>query len=75
MKLESWPAQLGFLVAAFAIPTLIALAAGAANLGTAMAFGQLAFAAGFMWLIVRPGHSKPAPARPGRPGSGARGRR
>jgi hypothetical protein len=68
MNLERWPAQLAFLVAAFAIPTLIALAAGAANLGTAATFGQLAFAAGFMWLIARPTRkaATPPPARPGR---------
>jgi hypothetical protein len=74
MSLERWPAQLAFLVAAFAIPTLIALAAGAANLGTAATFGQLAFAAGFMWLIGRPTHKaeSPPPARPGRAGRGGR---
>ena len=53
MTLDRWTGQLAFLIAAFAIPTLIALAVGAANLGTAATFGQLAFAAGFMWLIVR----------------------
>jgi hypothetical protein len=53
MTLDGWPGQLAFLVATFAITTLIALAVGAANLGTAATFGELAFAAGFMWLIVR----------------------
>jgi hypothetical protein len=71
MNLDRWPAQLAFLVAAFAVPTLIALAAGAANLGTAATFGQLAFAAGFIWLIARGGGKQapaPPPARSGRRG-------
>jgi hypothetical protein len=65
MTLDRWPGQLGFLVLAFAVPTLVALAVGAANLGTAAAFGQIVFAAGFMWLIVRPGRAR-ADARPAR---------
>lgn len=72
MTLDRWPAQLGFLVLAFAIPTLIALAAGAANLGTAATFGQIAFAAGFMWLIVRGVSAKPATPPPSRSGRGGR---
>lgn len=38
---------------AFAGVTLVALAAGATNLGTAMAFGQLAFAAALVFVLVR----------------------
>jgi hypothetical protein len=53
MSLDRWPAQLAFMVAAFAVTTLIAVGLGAANLGTAMTFGQLAFAAAFMYLIVK----------------------
>ena len=53
MNLNRWPGQLVFLVAAFVVPTLIAAALGAANLGTAATFGQLAFAAGFMYLILK----------------------
>lgn len=53
MNLDRWPGQLAVLVAAFIVPTLLALAVGAANLGTAATFGQLAFAGAFMWLIVR----------------------
>jgi hypothetical protein len=41
------------LAAAFAAATLIAEAAGAANLGTALAFGQMAFAATLVWLLAR----------------------
>ena len=66
MTLDSWPAQLAFLVATFALTTLIALALGAANLGTAAAFGQLAFAAAFMWLIVRPGQTDEPSSPPAR---------
>lgn len=37
----------------FAAVTLIALAAGAANLGTAMTFGQMAFAGALVAVIVK----------------------
>jgi hypothetical protein len=57
MNIDRWPTQLLILVVAFALPTAIALAVGAKNLGTAATFGQLVFAATFMWLIVR---GKPA---------------
>ena len=33
--------------------TAIAALLGAANLGTAMAFGQLAFAAALVWVLLR----------------------
>jgi hypothetical protein len=41
------------VLAAFALGTLVAEALGAANLGTALTFGQLAFAATVVWVIVR----------------------
>jgi len=41
------------LVGAFAAGTLIAEAAGAVNLGTAMAFGQMTFAAALVYVLVR----------------------
>jgi hypothetical protein len=41
------------MLAAFALGTLVAEALGAANLGTALTFGQLAFAATVVWVIVR----------------------
>jgi hypothetical protein len=41
------------MVAAFAAATLVALAAGAANLGTAMTFGQLAFGAALVYVLVK----------------------
>lgn len=49
----SAPLQLGLLAAAFAVGTGVAELLGAANLGTAMTFGTLAFAATLMWLLLR----------------------
>ncbi|MCW3008100.1 MAG: hypothetical protein JWP17_2726 [Solirubrobacterales bacterium] len=53
MNINRWPGQLLLLVLAFVVPTLIALAVGAANLGTAATVGELTFAATFMFLIVK----------------------
>ena len=39
--------------AAFAAVSLVALALGATNLGTAFAFGQMAFAIALMWVLLR----------------------
>lgn len=50
---RSWLADLGILVAAFAVGTGIAELLGAANLGTAMTFGQIAFALALMWVLLR----------------------
>jgi hypothetical protein len=44
---------LALVLAAFALGTLVAELFGAANLGTAMTFGQLAFAATVVWVMVR----------------------
>lgn len=46
-------AQLGLLAAAFAGATVVAELAGAANLGTALAFGQIGFALALCWLLLR----------------------
>ena len=46
-------AQLIVLAAAFAAGTAIAELAGAANLGTAMTFGQIAFVVALVALLVR----------------------
>jgi hypothetical protein len=40
-------------LAVFAVVTAIAELAGAANLGTAMGFGQIAFGLVVVWLLVR----------------------
>jgi hypothetical protein len=44
---------LALMLAAFALGTLVAELFGAVNLGTALTFGQLAFAATVVWVIVR----------------------
>jgi hypothetical protein len=41
------------LLVVFAVVTAIAAALGAANFGTALTFGELAFAAALVWTIVR----------------------
>ena len=47
------PVQFLVLAVAFGVATLVAELAGAANLGTAMAFGQIAFAIALVALLVR----------------------
>ncbi|MEA2401413.1 MAG: hypothetical protein QOK00_1816 [Thermoleophilaceae bacterium] len=46
-------AQVGILVAVFAIVSLVADLAGAANLGVAFGIGQIAFAIALMVLLVK----------------------
>jgi hypothetical protein len=41
------------VLAAFALGTVLAELAGAENLGTAMAFGQIAFALALVWVLTR----------------------
>jgi hypothetical protein len=48
----SRPLQLALLAATFVGVTLIALALGATNLGTAATFGEIAFAAVLVWLLL-----------------------
>ena len=45
--------QVALLAAVFAVTTLVAELVGAANLGTAMGIGQVAFAIVLLLLIVR----------------------
>lgn len=47
-----WPAQLAVVLGAFVVATLIAELAGAANLGTAMTVGQIAFAISVVWVLL-----------------------
>ena len=49
----SLAAQAGLLAVVFAAVTGIAELAGAANLGTAMAFGQIAFLIALIALLLR----------------------
>ncbi len=44
---------LALLVAVFAVVTLVAELFGATNFGTALTFGQMAFAATLVWLLTR----------------------
>jgi hypothetical protein len=45
--------ELAILLAAFAAATALAALLGAANLGTALTFGQLAVAAAVLWVLTR----------------------
>jgi hypothetical protein len=45
--------QLGLILAAFLVATGIAAALGAANFGTALAFGQIGFLAALVWVLLR----------------------
>jgi hypothetical protein len=44
--------QLALLAGVFLGVTLIALALGATNLGTAATFGEIAFAGALVWLLL-----------------------
>jgi hypothetical protein len=44
--------DLAVLIAVFAIVTAVAELLGAANFGTALTFGQIAFAAALVWILV-----------------------
>jgi len=44
--------DLAVLLGAFAGASAIAAALGAANLGTALAFGQIGFALGLVWVLL-----------------------
>jgi hypothetical protein len=45
--------QLALILAAFLLATAIAAALGAANFGTALAFGQIGFLAALVWVLLR----------------------
>ena len=45
--------DLAILTIAFAVGGLVAAAAGAVNAGTALAFGEIAFALALVWVLVR----------------------
>jgi hypothetical protein len=46
-------ADLLLMLGAAAAATVLAALLGAANLGTALTFGQLAFAAALVWVLTR----------------------
>jgi hypothetical protein len=45
--------DLAILVGAFVVASGIAAAAGAANFGTALSFGQIGFAIALVWVLLR----------------------
>jgi type IV secretory pathway VirB2 component (pilin) len=44
--------DIAILVGAFAVASAIAAVLGATNFGTALAFGQLGFAAALVWVLL-----------------------
>jgi hypothetical protein len=48
-----WIIDLAIIIGAFAAATAVAEIAGAANLGTALSFGQIAFALAAVYVLVR----------------------
>ena len=44
---------IAFLLAVFVVVTAVAYVLGAANLGTAATFGQIAFAAALVWVLLK----------------------
>ena len=51
--MKGWQAELAIMFGAFVVATLVALLLGAVNTGTALFFGQIAFAITVMYVIVR----------------------
>jgi hypothetical protein len=51
--MPSWIRDLAALVLAFAAATALAELLGASNLGTAMTFGQIAFAGTLVYILLR----------------------
>ena len=45
--------DLAILLGAFAATSAVAAAFGAANFGTALAFGQIGFVAALVWVLLR----------------------
>ena len=52
--------DLAIVLGAFALATGLAEVFGAANLGTALSFGQMGFALALVWVLVR-GNARPGP--------------
>ena len=51
--MKEWQLQLAIMFGALVVATLIAELLGAINTGTALTFGQIAFAIATMYVIVR----------------------
>jgi hypothetical protein len=52
-RCAGWLVDLALMLGAFVAATLVAELAGAANLGTATSFGQIAFALAAMYVLLR----------------------
>lgn len=50
---RAWLIDLAIMIGAFVVATVVAELAGAANLGTAMSFGQIAFALAAVYVLLR----------------------
>ena len=50
---HGFAADLGIVIAAAIAGTLVAALFGAANLGTALTFGQIAFAVALVWVLLK----------------------
>ncbi|HLM51599.1 MAG TPA: hypothetical protein VK279_13725 [Solirubrobacteraceae bacterium] len=48
-----WRGDLAIMLGAFVVASALAGALGAVNLGTALAFGQIAFAIALVYVLVR----------------------
>lgn len=48
-----WIVDLALMIGAFVVATVVAELAGAANLGTALTFGQIAFAPAAVYVVLR----------------------
>ena len=51
--IRSQSVQLAAMIAAFTLGTVLALLLGASNLGLALTFGQIAFAATLVWVVLK----------------------
>jgi hypothetical protein len=50
---SGFAADLGIVIAAAIVGTLIAALLGATNFGTALTFGQIAFAIALVWVMLK----------------------
>ncbi len=53
MRATGFAVKLGVLLAVTAVTTAVATLAGAANLGIALGFGQIAFVLALVYLLLR----------------------
>ena len=51
--MKGFAVHAALLLAVFALVTALAKLLGAANLGTAMGFGQIAFSIALVWLLLK----------------------